>query len=112
MLMLAAWSVCTVHCALENLPGATSDECCGNQEDSAQCICSSIQSAGASLQKNLQTVPPAFQPVCLFESLPREDDSFDAPGLVRAAFGPQKTSPPWQFSFRAALPVRAPSLNS
>src|SRR6266403_1589436 len=54
VLVLAVWSACTVHCAIENLAGAAELPCCkedGGQSDQApsapgQCVCSAFQSGG------------------------------------------------------------------
>jgi hypothetical protein len=105
VLVLAVWSVCTVHCTVENLEGGTALGCCSDESGgscehpSGHCVCSAVSASTAVFQRTIHAAPAPAPMLCLF-------------GAVKTTLSPLKTLPPWQFSYRAAVPPRAPSLIS
>lgn len=112
-----AWLLGTAHCKLEALPGfevlsCQSENGCHDEKDAAHddvgcCLMEKTQYKSASMR----IVPPSpdLLPVSvasfllLANSLPAETVSNIRPAV------PPELSPSWQFQFRTALPVRAPS---
>jgi len=117
ILVLAIWSVCTAHCAVENLNGSTELTCCNEgcgQSDQApnspeQCVCSAIQSGGFVSQEKVLSIPLPVESLCLFEVSPADVDLPRAAALGETGLAASDVLRPWQFFFRAALPARAPS---
>jgi hypothetical protein len=120
VMVLAVWSACTVHCAIENLTGTAGLPCCnedGGQSDQApnapgHCVCGSIQSGGYVSQATALSIPIPLAGLCLYDVPPQDKDSLARPGIVEVTLSPPELVGSWQFFLRAALPVRAPSLAS
>jgi len=119
VLVLAVWSACTGHCAIENLSGSTDSSCCnegGSPTDQApnapgQCVCSAIQTGGYVSQESALQIPLPLDVLWLLATPLRPEALLTGPGLLETSLAPD-TLRPWQFIFRAALPVRAPSFAS
>jgi len=117
ILILAIWSVCTAHCAVENLNGSAELPCCnerGGQSDEApncpeQCVCSAIQSGGFVSQEKVLSIPVPVESLCLFDVLPADVDLPTTTALGEPRLAALDVLRPWQFFFRAALLARAPS---
>jgi len=117
ILVLAIWSVCTAHCAIENLNGSTELPCCnesGGQSDQVpnapgQCVCGVIQSGGYVSQEKVLSIPLPLDDLCLFEVSPADIDLPTNAARIQPALATPEVVRPWQFFFRAALPARAPS---
>jgi hypothetical protein len=120
VMVLAVWSACTAHCAIESLTRATALPCCdedGGPSDQVpnapgHCVCSSIQSGGYVPQETALAIALPLDGLCWFEVPPRDEDMLARPGIVEVNLSPPELVGAWQFFFRAALPARAPSLVS
>ena len=116
VLLLAVWAACTVRCGMENLAQGTKISCCAEDsgqskdspDDPQQCVCSSLQSASYVSHEVGLVVPLPVETVCLFD-VPPLDNELLAPQNLNSTLWALK---PWQFTSRAALPVRAPSFVS
>ena len=117
VLLLAVWSACTVHCAVENLTRAAALPCCnedGGQSDQApsapgHCICSAFQAGGCVSPESALSIPLPVGGLCLFVAPPQDAEMPARPGIVEATLSPPELAGSWQFLSRAALPARAPS---
>lgn len=119
MLLLALWMPVTMHCDLEALPGF-GFLVCGSHPDAAphqnadceEDICASVESGACRMEDNQ---PVAFPPLALLP-VATCDEFHVAPLPVASSLGaasaPPELSAGWQFSARAAPPVRAPSFVS
>jgi len=120
VLVLAVWSACTAHCAIENLTRTAELPCCnedGGQSGQApnapgHCACSAIQSGGYVSQESALSIPLPLDGLCLFDVAPREADLLTRPGIVEVTMSPPELVRSWQFLSRVALPARAPSVVS
>jgi hypothetical protein len=120
VLVLVVWAACTAHCAIESLCGGASPTCCnedggGPERGPAgpeQCVCSAIQAGGYVSQEVAHTIPAPLDCVLVFVVAPEPSDLAMPPGCVAPTSRAPGAFQPWQFSFRAALPARAPSLVS
>jgi len=111
--MALLWAPLTSHCQLESIPGfeflhcpseATSSGCC---DDS----CTTIESGSYKVPEHHNLVPLLYLVAAFHLATITETDLLAEPG-VRVVDGPISLSSTWQFSFRTALPVRAPSVVS
>jgi len=120
VMVLAVWAVCTAHCTIENLTGASEPSCCkeeGGQSGQVpvgpgQCVCSVIQAGGYVSHDNALLVPVPVRCLPLGNILCDSEDPLRRTGVVEATLSPPEVVRSWQFCFRTALPVRAPSLIS
>jgi hypothetical protein len=115
------WLPVSVHCQLEQLPGLDFLSCCDHEDTTAphqddDCegdACAVVESGLYKSEERQISLPaPDLAPV-VFQLLPSPDPL----SCTVARGGVDGTAPPelarvWQFSFRAALPPRAPSLVS
>jgi hypothetical protein len=114
---LALWLPVSTHCSLETIPGFNLlDLCCDTassasaKDDCSRDNCAEIEAGLYRVEDN-----PALSPglsVVLAMTSPVEIRPMPEP--TAKAFPSTDSSPPelistWQFSLRAALPVRAPS---
>ncbi len=124
VLALAAfWALVTSHCGLENTFGLEFLTCSTKAADStphpsSDCgdddACATIESGYyKSDEKQVSVLKPDLVPLALTLALLSEPatDEF-APGLAPPETAPPELAQAWQFSFRTALPPRAPSLLS
>ena len=120
VLVLAVWAACTGHCAIESLRGAGGLPCCnedGGQSDQApqapgHCVCGAIQAGGYVSQDSAISIPRPPDGFILLVVAPQPADAPTQPANVEPALSPPRALEHWQFLFRTALPVRAPSLIS
>jgi hypothetical protein len=120
VLVLAVWGACTADCVVENLRGGAGTSCCkedGGPSDQAphaprHCICGAIAAGGYVSQDGAISIPLPLDGVLLFVVAPEPGDLPTRPGIVEPASSPPGSLEPWQFSLRAALMARAPSLVS
>jgi hypothetical protein len=120
-IVLALWASCAVRCELANLVSASKMACCDDATDQSpetpspaqhnQCVCSWALSGGYVAQRAIVPPPllvslPLFTPPAELEApqpvAPDKTLSFSPPELLTS----------WQFSQRAALSPRDPSLVS
>ena len=119
VLVLAVWAACTGHCMIENSGGAGLP-CCnedGGHSDQAphapgHCVCSAIQAGGYVSQDSAVSAPLPLDGFMLPVVAPEQVDLPTQSVDVEPDASPPGALGPWQFSFRAALPARAPSLAS
>ena len=116
---LTVWASCTIHCEVENLACSNEFSCFNKADNSGQepsgkthCVCSAIESGGYLLQKNAFLGFLAQNLLLAFIVSPQNEDAVPQPELHKLIFSPPELAKTWQFSFRAALPPRAPSLVS
>ena len=118
LLLTVLWLPATSHCLLESAGFIQTDDCCAATESSCDkgdtCgdECQSLESASykASDAPQLLGSPELLVTVLLptattEQSVPHYGPSLAADRVICLAVG-------WQFSSRAAIPVRAPSLAS
>ncbi|HKS37334.1 MAG TPA: hypothetical protein VJW76_09110 [Verrucomicrobiae bacterium] len=117
--LLVLWVPLTMHCRLESLPGMEFLACCPHEEaaphqdsDCDDDACAVVESASYKTENGRIAIPtPVLVPALFLAPLLRLEA---IPAVNHLAF--EKPSPElpvsWQFSFRAALPPRAPSFVS
>lgn len=107
-----AWVPVTSHCAWENFPGWQLFQCVTDTEQDSDCegdACVQVESASYKVSETQTSVPiPPFTVVFQISLL----EMFSAQQSLSAAAAPPEIPKGWQFSFRTALPPRAPSLIS
>lgn len=116
-LLLALWLPASMHCALEKLPVfAFLQSCCGtesDQQESGDCsqdVCGAVESGLYKPEDNSVSVSAAAKTWgsapgswgMIPRSAPAQQREHPSPA-------PPEMASSWQFSLRAALPVRAPS---
>jgi hypothetical protein len=117
MLLLVMWGLATMHCALEQVAGFEFLACCQHPDtvphqdnDCSSDACAVVESGFYMIEEQASPVP--LPGLGLSFVLPLWE-SFPPTPVPRCE--PPNCSPPelprtWQFSFRTALPPRAPSL--
>jgi hypothetical protein len=118
--LLALWLPATNHCRLEQLPGLRFLACCDHEDATAShhddCRTDDCAAVESGLYKTVSGRIQAPVPVLLTTSLLTVFlEEIPAPPAC-CLTGSPVVSPPdsggWQFSFRTALPPRAPSFAS
>jgi hypothetical protein len=117
---LALWLPVSMHCSLETIPGFNLlDWCCDTaasepaKDDCGQDNCAEIEAGLYKIEDN-----PALTPsLAIVLAMASSVEALQPLKPTSPAFLPSDSSPPeltqtWQFSRRAALPVRAPSFVS
>lgn len=117
MLMLSLWGLATLHCDLEQMPGfeflafCHSEDASSHQdEDCHSDGCSDVESGLYRIEEQAASAPV---PLLVSSFLPPGWET--TPPLARPQPVLLNGSPPdlpkaWQFSYRTALPPRAPPL--
>lgn len=121
VVLVAVWPLVTSHCDLEQLPGFTflacTDEVAADaphqESDCETDSCASVESGLYKTEDSQQVVPtpPLISSELLTTALVALPDLANA-GPVFWDAVPPELSQRWQFSFRTALPPRAPSVVS
>ncbi len=118
VLLAVAWMPLTAHCQIEKVvevevlscaPAETGGTCDGSPCDGGSCC------AWESGQFHLpQSQPPAAAPLAAVLALVSTVATTQAAAAVDRVLDPSPSDSrrPWQFSLRAALPPRAPSIAS
>jgi hypothetical protein len=118
--LLALWLPVSMHCSLETIPGFNLlDWCCDTgasqsaKDDCSQDSCGEIESGLYKIEDNPALTPSMAVVLAMASSV----EAMQPPKTTPTVFLPTGSSPPelaqtWQFSRRAALPVRAPSVVS
>jgi hypothetical protein len=118
VLLLALWVPATMHCTLETMPGFSFLQwCCGTDEapaqdhDCSQDFCSAVESGFYKIEDN-PTLAPGLALLLAFATWNgvAEPAAECAPDFLPASSAPPELPRFWQFSYRTALPPRAPSL--
>ena len=116
--MLALWLPATNHCRLEQIPGLGFLVCCDHEataphqdNDCDTDGCALFENGHYRTEEPQAALPaPDLVVLAMLFSLAQEAPCFHvAQARVRAP-APPELPRAWQFSFRAALPVRAPSI--
>ena len=112
IILAVLWVPITSHCAWENVPGLQLFQCATDTEQDSDCngdACVQVESASYKVSET-QTSVPAPPLMVLFQFALLEMLPAQQPLPVTAA--PPEIPSGWQFSFRTALPPRAPSFVS
>lgn len=120
LLFLALWLPVSMHCSLEAIPGFNLlDWCCDTaaqpsaKDDCNQDNCAEIEAGLYRVEDNPTLMPKLA--VVLARVSPFELLQLPAPTgavFLASVLPPPELAVTWQFSRRAALPVRAPSFVS
>jgi hypothetical protein len=119
LIVLALWATCTIRCELVSLAFSESDACCDSASDKSpekpapvnQCLCSLARSGGFIAARRVVSLPmPVDLP--LFTLPAHLEIPIPDPPVREVIFSPPELLTSWQFSFRAALSPRAPSVVS
>ena len=114
LVLLALWLPVTFHCELESIPGLEFVRCAADTPNQSDCNddgCCAVEKQQYKSEQYRKTMPvlvsiSAAPFLNATHSLPDEVSL----GIFTAA--PPELLKTWQFAFRTALPVRAPSLAS
>ena len=118
--LVALWLPVSVHCQLEQLPGLEFLSCCDHEDTTAphqddDCEgdgCAVVESGLYKTEERQNSLTaPNFPPV-KFQSPQTPITSAPAVRAFVHGTAPPELSCIWQFSFRTALPPRAPSFVS
>ena len=119
--LLGLWLGASNHCSLEQIPGLNFLVCCDHEEETAPHQDSDCETDGCALVEDglyktedcrvvatapLLGIPAAF----LHNHLQEAPPPVTLSGFL--TFAPPELPASWQFAFRTALPVRAPSAAS
>ncbi len=114
---LALWGLATTHCDLEQVPGFGFLAWCHPQEtaapqseDCSSDACSEVESALYKTEQHIVTVPMPVLATSFLLPLWDASSGVRAPEPVLRNLSPPELPRLWQFSYRTALPPRAPSL--
>ncbi len=114
---LALWPLATSHCSLEQMPGleflACADEAAAVPHQGNDCetdSCASVESGFYKSEDGHQVVPTApLVASALLTAILRKSAQPVAGSRIVFDSAPPELPKVWQFSFRTALPPRAPS---
>jgi hypothetical protein len=115
--VLVLWGLAAMHCKLEAVPGFDFlKSCCfvdsapSSQEDCESDGCGAVEDGGYRVEEQTASAP---QPPLILALLPIVIEA-PLPELQACSFAachpPPELPRGWQFSYRTALPPRAPSL--
>ena len=121
--VLAFWLPAINHCRLELIPGLGFLDCCGHSGDEQasdhpenKCpddLCAQVEDSLYKAESNRVVVEsPPGSPMGVLPTLIALRPSPERVVFVRLNPSPPDLPKPWQFSYRAAAPPRAPSLVS
>lgn len=118
--LVAFWLPVTMHCALENVGGFQFLVCClhgdtapHQDNDCSEDACAVVESGGYMVPSNRITlVPPLVLAAQLVAVAEAELPVSEIPRFSALSTSPPELPSGWQFSLRAAAPVRAPSFAS
>ncbi len=119
LIVLALWSLAAMHCKLEVLPGFDFLKSCCFAESASSAPkdcdsdgCGAVEGGGYRAEEQTAVAPQPFLVLAvLFSTVEASLPEFLARSFVPSE-SPPELPKTWQFSLRAALPVRAPSLAS
>jgi hypothetical protein len=117
LLLVALWPLATSHCGLEQLPGleflACADETSPQSHQDTDCetdSCASVESGFYKTEEGHQAVPtPPLDASAFLTATLLEAAQTSTPTGIAFDSIPPELPKIWQFSFRTALPPRAPS---
>ncbi len=112
LVLAVLWMPIVSHCAWENVPALQFFKCATDTPEKSDCGddgCAQLETATYKVADTSTAVPVLLLmlsiPVTFVERLPAEQ-------LSPVTAAPPEVPAGWQFSFRTALPPRAPSLVS
>jgi hypothetical protein len=117
LLLVALWPLVTSHCSLEQMPGlqflTCADEAAAiphQQNDCETDSCASVESGFYKTEEGRQVVPaPPLVASAILTAILRESAQPVTASRIVLDSAPPELPKVWQFSFRTALPPRAPS---
>jgi len=120
LLLVALWPLVTSHCDLEQLPGLEFLTCAdaaattAHKDDACETdSCASIESGFYKTEDGRQVVPtPPLVPSAFLTAILQQAAQPSATTSIVLDSVPPELPKVWQFSFRTALPPRAPSFVS
>jgi hypothetical protein len=121
LLLVALWPLVTSHCNLEPFAGLEFLSCAEapanaapHQENGCETdSCASVESGSYKTEDGRQVVPaPSLIPSAFLTAILLEATQPVASQNIAPHFTPPELPKVWQFSFRTALPPRAPSFVS
>jgi len=119
LLLVAFWPLVTTHCDLEQLPGLEFLTCADEadathaESDCESDPCASVESGFYKTEDARQVVPtPPLIPSAFLTAIMLEATQPAISLSTTFDFAPPELPKVWQFSFRTALPPRAPSFVS
>lgn len=114
--MLVCYGLAMAHCRLELLPGFQFLSCCEHQDtaphqddDCQQDACSVVESGFCKTSDHDEVVPVPLFMLCYELSVVETENAAGNTSAEVRSSAPPELSRNWQFSFRTALPPRAPS---
>src|SRR5262245_36131740 len=118
--MVAIWLPATNHCRLEQIPGLAFLTCCNHEESAPHqdndCETDNCAAVEEGLYKtedgHIKVAAPICDHLLLFCSMIPDPDEESRFLPVFLATSDLDLPAPWQFTFRAAAPPRAPSFAS
>jgi len=119
LVLLALWMPVTAHCKLETLSGLDFLACVEHQDsvphqdsDCKEDVCASVESGDYRVEDNppLNLLPLAIVTPTEIDWL--ADDPRPELIIPAKTYSPPELPRFWQFSFRTALPPRAPSFSA
>ncbi len=119
LIMLIFWGLASVHCELEQVPALHFLACCHHEgstphqdNDCNQDSCASVETGFYMLEGQTAFVSEPDLFVALLAPLAEPMSELCGPLAFHSLPGSLQLPNTWQFTLRAALPVRAPSLPS
>jgi hypothetical protein len=119
VLVACAWLPLTTHCRLESAfdlrtVSCASDDACHGESHGAESnnLCCALEKSHYRSDASRLKLSPPDSSVILHSILATPHEAPAPVCAVDSVAGPQELRTSWQFSFRTALPVRAPSLAS
>ena len=117
MLTLALWGLASMHCTLEALPGLDFlKTCCfadtapSSQSGCETDGCGAVEDAGYRPEEQPVSAPLPLLILAALASAPEATPFEFQTRSVVGSLSPPELPQAWQFSYRTALPPRAPSL--
>ena len=115
LVLLAIWPVVVIHCKLESISGLEFLRCATDLPDDSDCQGDGCETVEGATYKNPDQQRVLSQPLLVqvwTALLSTVDCELTDSSLVVAPQVPPELPKTWQFSSRAAPPVRAPSFVS
>ena len=119
LVLLAFWGLATMHCDLEQLPGLEFLSCCQHQDgaphqdsDCDRDGCATVESGFYKLEEQPAIAPEPLLLPSLLLPLWEPTPPKNLAGVEFLTSSPPELAHVWQFSYRTALPPRAPSFAS
>jgi hypothetical protein len=116
LLLLVLWVPVSMHCTLETMPPFSFLQCCcgeaeGQQQagDCEEDVCGAVESGFYKIEDNPTLAPDLAMMLVLATDWVAEALSAPPSQIEVPSAAPPELPRVWQFSYRTALPPRAPS---